>query len=319
MSEITFSAIICTYNRSQYLPAVITSLRNQSYPADQYEIIVVDNASTDDTSHKVKQLQQIDGQPIHYIYESQLGLSHARNTGARVARGTIVAYTDDDAIASRSWLERLAQPYLEGGSEVACVGGAISLLWENAERPHWLSTEIDAYLGSTAWLGQQVRELSPGSYPYGVNLSIRKSILEQLGYFSTSLSRHGSQLLSNEEIELCHRIWATGAKIIYTPHALVSHRVPSYRTNKRYLLKRAYWQGISDVILENLQRTPNRNLVLHHFAAGLRDLGIDLFNSVLAASRQNSQAAFASLFFSASRLGRLRQEWSLFAGRESWK
>jgi glycosyltransferase involved in cell wall biosynthesis len=104
MPEPQISAIICTHNRDAYLGAAIDSLLAQSF-AGEFEVIVVDNASTDRTREVVN--DRLPHPRLHYIYEPVIGLSVARNTGATTARSPILAYLDDDAVASSAWLSDL--------------------------------------------------------------------------------------------------------------------------------------------------------------------------------------------------------------------
>ena len=102
---VRISAVVCTLNRATYLARAVESLVNQTYPKEYYEIIVVDNGSTDNTREVVEQFSQC--AIIRYIYEPVKGLSQARNTGWQAAAGKYVAYLDDDAIARPRWLEKM--------------------------------------------------------------------------------------------------------------------------------------------------------------------------------------------------------------------
>src|SRR3989337_3554689 len=109
MMSFVISAIICTHNRVEYLTKAIQSLVDQNIPKSKYEIIVVDNCSTDSTREVVEKFSSKSN--IRYIYEPTLGANKARNTGWRNARGKYIAYLDDDAIASPVWLCRILQGF----------------------------------------------------------------------------------------------------------------------------------------------------------------------------------------------------------------
>ena len=148
MAEPFISAIICTHNRDEYLGAAIDSLLNQSFEQDdQYEVIVVDNASTDNTAQVVQ--ARLPHPRLTYIYESTLGLSVARNTGAKAAKGQILAYLDDDAEASSQWLTALCRVYQQDES-IAIAGGKVTLLWPQGitQPPLWLSDELASGFGA---------------------------------------------------------------------------------------------------------------------------------------------------------------------------
>src|SRR5574340_52790 len=101
------SVIICTYNRADLLKESILSVQNQDFPSDQYEIIVVDNNSADDTKDVVTETAKDSPVRIIYVFEGKQGLSHARNTGINNSDGEIIVFTDDDVEAEKSWLREL--------------------------------------------------------------------------------------------------------------------------------------------------------------------------------------------------------------------
>ncbi|MEL7226626.1 MAG: glycosyltransferase family A protein, partial [Cyanobacteria bacterium J06576_12] len=137
------SAIICTHNREQYLGAAIDSLLSQTL--DNYEVIVVDNASTDGTAAVAK--ARLGDSRVRYIHEPTLGLSTARNCGAAAAKGEIVAYLDDDAEASEGWLAALVKVF-EANEKVAIAGGKVTLIWPpHTQPPRWLSDDLSSGLG----------------------------------------------------------------------------------------------------------------------------------------------------------------------------
>ncbi len=238
-----FSVVVCTRNRAAYLSDMVASLRAQDYPPDAYEIIVVDNASTDNTRQVVDELNCLGGKRIRYIQEPTVGLLWARNTGAQVAQGNIIAYADDDAIAEENWLTSLCEVY-EADDEVACVGGKIQVLWPNS-RPDWLPKELETNYGALD-LGDEIRTLDYPLHPNGGNFSVRRDVLVRLGGFAVGLGL----FLYNDEKELCYRIWKSGGKIVYAPKAIIYHKVLPERVNRTFVLKRGYWQGISNAIFE---------------------------------------------------------------------
>ena len=132
--SIRISAIICTLNRAAYLEKAIQSLADQTLPEEQFEIIVVDNGSTDNTKTMVEGFKHLEN--LRYIYEPIMGLSQARNTGWQNAQGDYVAYLDDDAIACPEWLERIVQAFDTVEPRPGSVGGKVIPVWE-AERPAW--------------------------------------------------------------------------------------------------------------------------------------------------------------------------------------
>ncbi|NET86368.1 MAG: glycosyltransferase family 2 protein [Moorea sp. SIO1F2] len=248
MSEPLISAIICTHNREQYLGAAIDSLLQQDF-AD-YEVIVVDNASSDRTRNIVD--QRLDNSRLNYIYEPVLGLSVARNTGAATARAAILAYLDDDAVASARWLKTIYEAY-QSNEKLAIAGGKVTLLWpDGITSPSWLSPDLAGNLGAYD-LGETLIEIqNPGLTPRGLNYSIRRTFLEKIGGFDVNLGRVGKNLLSNEELHMTELALQDGWHVAYLPDALVAHNVAPERINKRWFLNRGWWQGISECYREQL-------------------------------------------------------------------
>jgi len=242
------SAIICTHNRDDYLGAAIDSLLDQDF--GEYEIIVVDNASTDTTRAVVE--SRLPHPQLQYVYEETLGLSAARNTGAQVAQGEILAYLDDDAEASHGWLTALAAIY-DRDPEVAIAGGRVTLIWpENHTPPTWLSTNMAGNLGAYD-LGNEVTYITqPGLTPRGLNYSIKADFLHQIGGFDTHLGRVGKNLLSNEELYMTEKALQMGYRVAYLPDALVAHNVAPARLAPSWFMSRSWWQGISECYREQM-------------------------------------------------------------------
>ncbi len=249
MSDPRISAIICTHNREQYLGAAIDSLLEQDFP-DEFEVIVVDNASTDRTREIVE--ARLSNPRLRYIYEPVTGLSVARNTGAITSKAPIVAYLDDDAVASRSWLTVLHNAYL-ANDKLAIAGGKVTLLWAaDMSPPQWLSDGLAGNLGLYD-LGSAVIYIDrPGLTPRGLNYSLRRTFLDEVGGFDVNLGRVGKNLLSNEELHMTELALKQGWQVAYLPDALVAHNVSPERVQPSWFLSRGWWQGISECYREQL-------------------------------------------------------------------
>lgn len=249
MPDPQISAIICTHNRAFYLRAAIDSLLAQEF-AGEFEVIVVDNASTDKTREIVE--AQLPHPRLQYVYEPVIGLSVARNTGAKTARGAILAYLDDDAVASPQWLSVLYSAY-QADQKLAIAGGKVSLLWaDGSQAPYWLSPGLASNLGAYDLGKTAVFIDRPGLTPRGLNYSIRRSFLEQAGGFDHHLGRVGKSLLSNEELHMTELALEQGWKVMYLPDAHVAHNVAPERLNRAWFLSRGWWQGISECYREQI-------------------------------------------------------------------
>ena len=246
MAAPLISAIICTHNREEYLGAAIDSLLEQDI--DNYEILVIDNASTDRTAAiaKARADKPTNENRVRYFYESTLGLSVARNRGAQEARGEILAYLDDDAEASVGWLSALLSAF-EANERIAIAGGKVTLIWPpNAEPPKWLSDDLASGLGAYDLGNELVYIEQPSLTPRGLNYAVRKAFLQSVGGFDTHLGRVGKNLLSNEEQQLTQLALDQGQKVAYVPTALAAHNVAPARMKPSWFLSRSWWQGISE-------------------------------------------------------------------------
>jgi glycosyltransferase involved in cell wall biosynthesis len=242
------AAIICTHNRDSYLGAAIDSLFAQD--CDDFEILVVDNGSTDRTK------EVVDSRSPHprlkYIYEPVLGLSVARNTGAKETSSPILAYLDDDAVASPKWLQILVEAYNKN-EKLAIAGGKVTLIWPNGiSHPQWISNDLAAGLGAYDLGDEIVYVENPGLTPRGLNYSLRRTFLEQVGGFDANLGRVGKKLLSNEELYMTELALQNGWQVAYLPDALAAHNVAPERIKANWFLRRSWWQGVSECYREEI-------------------------------------------------------------------
>lgn len=287
------SAIICTHNRASYLGAAIASLLSQIYSA--YEIIVVDNASTDSTRAVVG--AYLPHPRLAYGYEPTLGLSIARNRGAAIARGPVLAYLDDDAEASPHWLAALAEVFV-AHPQAAIAGGAVSLVWpQGMTSPRWLSPTLAESLGAYD-LGVTLHPITdPGQTPRGLNYAVRKSFLDAVGGFDPQLGRVGQNLLSNEELHLTQQALGAGLEVLFVPQAQVAHHIAPERLRHRWFLRRSWWQGISECYRDRLTHTLS--------GQRLRVRGLGLLRGLVKAFKnwQDPALRFENLVYAYGQLG----------------
>lgn len=248
MPEPQIAGIICTHNRDTYLGAAIDSLLAQD--CENFEVIVIDNACTDSTREVVEARRS--HPRLKYIYESILGLSVARNRGAKETTAPILAYLDDDAVASPQWLRVLVTAY-QNNAKLAIAGGKVNLLWPNdMAPPNWISSELAGNLGLYDLGDTIVYIKEPGLTPRGLNYSIRRTFLEHIGGFDPNLGRKGKNLLSNEELYMTELALKQGWQVAYIPEALAAHNVAPERLKPSWFLQRSWWQGISECYREEI-------------------------------------------------------------------
>lgn len=243
--NLTISAIICTHNRADYLPRAIQSLVDQTLSADQYEIIVVDNASTDSTAAVVQTFVHLP--QVRYCHEPQLGVSHARNHGYQQAHGQYVAYLDDDEIANPDWLAAILAAWHISSPQVGLMGGKVLPIWEG-DRPPWLTNNLLCPLSLLDWADTPIT-LNAQQYLVGGNMTLPRALLTEIGGFQVGLGRRGKNLLSNEELMLKQQLEARGYISRYHPNIVVHHHVPRDRLRQWWFLKRFFWQGVSNALM----------------------------------------------------------------------
>lgn len=271
------SVVLCTHNRASVLPNALTSLLTQTLEQLAYEIIVVDNASTDGTCAVTKEIQaHFPVVAIRLVYEPIQGLGHARNAGWANARSRYVAFIDDDCIAERSWLQTILECYQQLQPEPWSVGGKIIPVYD-APKPSWFK---DAYETDT-W-GEQARVLKEGESFTGCNMSWRKDILEYYGGFDVTYDMKGESLLLAGDTELYRRIWSGNADncfFYYTPQAIMHHTIDPYKMTVSYQLKRAFMSGQASCAMAQLESLLHKSVLFFGSIAQL------MWKSLLALSR----------------------------------
>lgn len=248
MSEI--SVVICTYRRQRELASCLEALTQQS--AMPQEVLVIDN----EVSALTRQV--VDGfaarLPTRYVAEPQVGLSNARRTGWQVAAGDVVAYIDDDALASADFVRTLAEAFASQPRSVVCVGGRIGLVWPD-ERPTWVAPWMESFF-SALDLGDEPHIMGPTEFAWGCNMAFRKDFLESTDAFSSPLGRTGTVLLSGEDTEIQKAAIARGMARWYEPAAAVSHIVAQERAEPGWLRRRMFWEAASEALIARLETRP---------------------------------------------------------------
>jgi glucosyl-dolichyl phosphate glucuronosyltransferase len=241
-----YSVVIATHNRANDLGQTLDSLARLR-PVDEWEVLVVDNNSTDGTREVVTTRARTFPAPLRYLFEAEPGRSPALNTGIRAARGRIVATTDDDVRVPSDWLDQ-AGAALDG---LGCdyVGGRVLPIW-NGPRPAWLPERSGKHWAVIALLDYGSEPLEFGArMPLGVNMAFRRSVFDRAGLWDPRIGRRTGTLLGQEVREWCVRARAAGLRGCYAPAMIVEHVIPAARLTKKYFRRWYYWRGVSRAIL----------------------------------------------------------------------
>jgi GT2 family glycosyltransferase len=221
----------------------LTNLDACVVPAEiTWEVLVVDNNSTDDTRAVCEYFIEKNRERFRYLFEGKQGKTNALNAGIREARGEILALTDDDVIVDPHWVAEIYTAFQE--YDCSAVGGRIIPRW-TCKKPAWIEFNgpfrHPAYGGIVNFdKGDQAFELTATAV--GANMGLRKSIFKKYGPYRPDLNRV-TDLLGGEDTEYCFRLRHAGERIMYAPRAVVYHPVEKYRTSRKYLRSFAFHYG----------------------------------------------------------------------------
>ena len=235
-TTIEISVIICTYNRQDYILEAIDSLKNQTLPKENFETIVVDNNSPDETEKLV--LTYIKNHPgfnIRYYLERQQGASYARNAGAAMAKSNLLVFMDDDAVAEPDYLQNILSFY-KTHPNISGLGGRIIPRYIPAE-PKWMSYYVSSLVGNFDY-SKNVTEFEPGKYPLESNMIVRKDDFDLVGGFNTALPGvKGTLRIGGEGKDFFLKLQKAGRRIFYDPNIIVHHVVEIKKLTPEYMYR----------------------------------------------------------------------------------
>lgn len=278
---------ICTYNNHVRLFNCMQRLANQSIEADVYDVIIVDNGTTNsgcrfDICKKFADKHK----NFKYIVKQTDGLSGARNECISQSNSKLIHFVDDDVLVNFNFVENTIKCF-DRHENLAVLGGRVVPNWSETNRPNWMCDTALHFLSmldfgdEEKWFGE-----IDGMWLVGANICFRKSVLIKYGNFSTELGRKGGtrSLMGAEEMNLIYQMKHT-EKILYSPHVEVEHIVPVSRSNKNWFIRRVAWQAVSDVMtnttyLENPGTWSNNKKGYDYIKDNIDSLFSDTSNSV---------------------------------------
>jgi GT2 family glycosyltransferase len=239
------SVIICTYRRETLALRAIRSVVEDG--SAECEVLVIDQDPDGSLESRIRELL---GPPpqLRYFRISTLGLSQARNLGAREAAGPVLAFLDDDAQARPGWLAGYRDAFARDTAPTM-VGGRIMPEWE-VPKPRWYPSSRITILG-TYDIGESAAPFPDSDLPVGANFAILKGELLRLGGFSEQLGfKAGRRLaLGGEDSLLGGRVRAAGGLILYEPRAVATHLIREEKLRLAYFLKRTFIEGMTQIVV----------------------------------------------------------------------
>lgn len=211
----TVSIIIPTYNRKEVLVEALVSLNKVDYPKKLFEVIVVNDGSTDGTKDAIENIKKKINYNFKYFNGGRRGISHAKNIAIKKSKGEIIVSTDDDCLFEKRWLNMLLKPFSD--PKVGAVGGPDRAIKNENVLAKSIDFTFSSFIGSGGIHGRFLKAKLGKCYPPGCNMAFRREVVKKIGYFDETLA-------PGEDTDYNHRIEKAGFKIEHVPSAFVWHR-----------------------------------------------------------------------------------------------
>lgn len=241
------SVVVCTYATERYEDYVeaVESVLEQTH--DPIEVVLVVDGNPEVYERVERRFGDADDVVLHCNDENR-GISYSRTKGAELASGDVVAFIDDDAVASPDWVEELVGVY--ESTDAVAVGGRLAGEWVVGE-PSFLPEEFYWLIGVTPrGFAEHMEEVRN---TYGSNISFRRSVFLEAGGFDEETGLKADSKVQAHEAPVCLRVREnTGKGVVYNENAVVYHKIFDYRTDPWWLLSRAFWQGYSKRVMDLL-------------------------------------------------------------------
>ena len=226
------SVVLSTYNRADRLGLALDALLSQIGDVE-FEVIVVDNNSTDRTSDVVARYAATAGQRVRYVFEPRQGLSYGRNTGIATARAPIIAFSDDDVRVAPDWVQQVKRTF-DDYPEIDYVGGRVLPHWLKPPprwltQAHWAPLALQDY-GDATLVSGRARAVCL----VGANLAFRQRVFDVVGLFAPALGRVKDGIGSTEDHDMQLRVWRAGMRGLYVPEIVAVADVTPDRLVKSY-------------------------------------------------------------------------------------
>ena len=238
------SIVVATYNRSQSLLRTLRSVVGQTAPAEQWECVVVNNNSTDDTEAVFADFAAAHPTfDLKIVTETKQGLSNARNCGIAASVGEYIAIVDDDETLEDSFVESYIE-FFDSFPTAMAAGGAVKACYESA-RPRWMSRFTEQMIANPLDLDIAVTLFPQNRVPAGGNMAFRREVFDRVGLFNPQLGRNGKSLVGGEENDIFARLRRAGELLYFVPNAAIFHHIPDSKLTDDYFDRLSYNVGVS--------------------------------------------------------------------------
>jgi len=252
----TVSVIIAAFATERWddTREAVASIRAQTVPALETILVIDHNPALLDRAER--ELEDVTVLPN----TGSKGASGGRNSGVAASRGEVVAFLDDDAVASPTWLEGLLRHFLD--TDVVGVGGKLIPLWPDS-RPRWFPAEFDWAVGAS-YRGMP-EEATPVRNVWSGNMAIRRRVFDAIAGFREDFGKVGTRSRP-EDTDLCLRAAATQLGTwIYEPAAVAGHRVPRPRATVGFFFQRCLNEGAGKAALAALNDSRESTSAERHY------------------------------------------------------
>ncbi|HEU4993242.1 MAG TPA: glycosyltransferase [Gemmatimonadaceae bacterium] len=265
------SVIVSTRNRAHYLPEVLGTLAAQATSAS-FEVVVIDNGSSDGTPALLDEWCRKDPR-FRTACEPRAGLSRGKNAGIRLARGSLLLFTDDDVRVDRHWIDSYRRLFEQQSHALTIAGGPIvPMPHDLGAWPRWLdeSALVDAFMLN--YVGE--RRLDRFEYVWGGNMAAPRTLFDRVGLWDETAGLQGEQRVTREDSDsfedtaMQDRVREAEGSVWFCPAAVVQHRVARHSVTPRRVTSNAFARGRNEFWQENLrawqevERVPRRNALL---------------------------------------------------------
>jgi len=298
--DLKYSILIPTYNRASELSLTIESLVihiEEGIYKNDVEILIIDNNSSDNTKLVVQSYEKYNF--VHYFLEKQQGKNFALNLGIERSRGELLIFVDDDICPKLNWLHNIVKSLKDWPDDNIFGGRVIPNFPDHT--PTWVMEGKFADFVFAIHMPQKSEGLYKNeATPSGPNCWIRKCLFEKGIRYDTEIGPKGKGRVSGSELEFFNRMKGLGELPVFIPGAAVEHRIQTFQTSKRYLLKRSFASGAGFAYIYGFGDVPRSHGIPRYL---FKQLFLFLVSGVSKLLTLNGKKAFESFMDASHRLG----------------